>query len=326
MRTLFVIAVAALAGLLPARCQYFVIHDTKEFDFIVDQSSRITQLATGMKFVEGPVWVPRDGGFLLFSDIPANELKKWSVHDELATFRQPSNNANGNCLDRQGRLITAEHSGRRLSIMELDGTVRTLVDQYKGKKFNSPNDVVVKSDGTVWFTDPDYGLGAAPKEQEGNLVFRFEPKSEEIHPVATDFERPNGLCFSPDEKRLFIADSGKRHVRVFDVQSDGQLTGGEVFCRIENGVPDGIRCDATGRVYCTAGDGIHIFGPGGILIAKLIMPETPANLAFGGKDYHTLFVTARTSLYAVRLAVKGAKTRDTATATSARTETMDPAR
>ncbi len=326
MRTLLLIAVAALASLLPARSQYFVIHDTTEFDFIADRSSSIAQLATGMQFVEGPVWVSRDGGFLLFSDIPANELKKWSVGDELATFRQPSNNANGNCLDRQGRLITAEHAGRRLSITELDGTVRTLVDRYNGKRLNSPNDVVVKSDGAVWFTDPDYGLANAPKEQERNMVFRFDPEKQELHPVATDFERPNGLCFSPDEKRLFIADSGKQHIRVFEVQPDARLSGGDVFCRIENGVPDGIRCDATGRLYCAAGDGIHIYGPCGALIAKLIMPETPANLAFGGKDHQTLFVTARTSLYAVRLAVKGARMRDASTAASSSTARTDPAR
>jgi gluconolactonase len=297
------------SALSVASAQYFVIEDQPEFDRVVALSSKLAKLAGDMQFVEGPVWVPAGGGYLVFSDIPDNELKKWSVEEDLATFRKPSNNANGNCLDRQGRLISAEHGGRRLAIAQKDGTLETLVDRYAGNRLNSPNDVVVKTDGTVWFTDPDYGLGSNPKEQAGNFVFRFDPKSKEVRPVATDFEQPNGLCFAPGEKRLYIADSSRsrHHIRVFDVQKDGAVTGGKVFCTIDRGVPDGIRCDAAGRLYSTAGDGIHIFGPDGGRIGKLIVPETPANLAFGGKDYQTLFITARTSLYAIRLGVSGAK-------------------
>jgi len=297
------------SALSVASAQYFVIDDPREFDSVVILSSRLAKLAGDMRFVEGPVWVPAEGGYLVFSDIPANELKKWSAEADLTTFRKPSNNANGNCLDQEGRLISAEHGGRRLVIAQKDGTLETLVDRCEGKRFNSPNDVVVKGDGTVWFTDPDYGLGSNPKEQAGNYVFRFDPKTKDIRPVATDFERPNGLCFAPGEKRLYIADSDRfrHHIRVFDVQKDGTLSGGKVFCTIAPGVPDGIRCDATGRLYSTAGDGIHIFGPDGGKIGKFVVPETPANLAFGGNDYKTLFITARTSLYAIRLGVRGAR-------------------
>jgi gluconolactonase len=297
-------------AILPAlQAQYLVIYDTNEFDRVVMLSSKLGKLAGDMRFVEGPVWVPREGGYLVFSDIPANELKKWSVkEDEIVTFRQPSNHANGNCLDKRGRLITAEHTGRRLSITERNGTVHTLVDQFEGKKLNSPNDVVVKSDGTVWFTDPDYGLGNNPKEQAGNFVFRFDPRKKDLRVVARDFDKPNGLCFSPDERRLYVADSGKpKHIRVFDVLKDGSLAGGDVFCQIERGAPDGIRCDAAGRLYSSGGEGVYVFAPNGKLLGKIMMPESPANLAFGGRDGQTLFITARTSLYAIRLAVKGAR-------------------
>lgn len=297
------------SALSAASAQYFVIEDPQEFDCVVTLNSKLAKLAGDMQFTEGPVWVPAQGGYLVFSDIPANELKKWSVDEDLATFRKPSANANGNCLDREGRLITAEHTGRRLSILQKEGALQTLVDHCAGKRFNSPNDVVVKSDGTVWFTDPEYGLGDNPKEQAGNFVFRFDPNTKDVQPVATDFVRPNGLCFAPGERRLYIADSDRtrRHIRVFDVRQGGTLSGGKVFCAIDRGVPDGIRCDATGRLYSTAGDGIHIFAPDGARIGRIIVPEAPANLAFGGKDYKTLFITARTSLYAIRLGVRGTR-------------------
>jgi gluconolactonase len=304
---------ASLLGLVAGASlqgQFFVMYDTNEFDRVVTLSSKLGKLAGDMQFVEGPVWVPRDGGYLVFSDIPANELKKWSAkEDGVTTFRKPSNHANGNSLDPSGRLVTAEHESRCVTVTDKKGTVKTLVDRFEGKKFNSPNDVVVKSDGSVWFTDPDYGLGNNPKEQEGNFVYRFVPAKKQVHLAARDFDKPNGLCFSPDEKRLYVADSGKpRHIRFFDVQKNGTLAGGEVFAQIDRGAPDGIRCDAVGRLYSTAADGVYIFGPDGKLIGKFIVPETPANLAFGGKDRQTLFITARSSLYAIRLAVKGAKT------------------
>ena len=296
----------------PASAADFDIRDEAAFKSIVARDAKLERLATDMKFTEGPVWVNRGAGYLIFSDIPANELKMFTVTDVvtlLKKYRNPSGNANGNTVDGQGRLITCEHSGRRVSILETDGSLHTLVDRHDGKKFNSPNDAVVKSDGTVWFTDPPYGLPQGEKkEQEGNYVFRFDPTSKMSMIVVKDFDMPNGLCFSPDEKKLYIADSGKpHHIRVFDVQKDGTLTGGGVFCQIDKGVPDGIRCDKEGRVYSSAGDGVHIFAADGKLIGKILVPESPANLCFGGKNGKTLFITARTSLYSIPLLVKGAK-------------------
>jgi gluconolactonase len=183
-----------------------------------------------------------------------------------------------------------------------------LVDEFDGKKFNSPNDVALKSDGTVWFTDPDYGLGQNTREIEGHYDYRFDPKTKQITSVVKDFHKPNGITFSPDEKKLYVADSGKpRHIRVFDVQKDGTLAGGRVFCEIDKGVPDGIRCDNKGRVWSSAGDGVQIFSFDGALIGKILVPETPANLCFGGKDGKTLFITARTSLYSIQTRAEGAK-------------------
>jgi len=284
------------------------IRAAPEFRQVVDPDAKLVKLAGNMKFTEGPVWLDRDGGVLVFSDIPANELKQWTAKGGVTTYRQPSHNANGNTLDRAGHLVTCEHGRRQVSVEEKGGTLRTLVDRFAGKRFNSPNDVVVKTDGTVWFTDPPYGLPSGEaKEQSGNYVYRFDPKTQTITVVAREFDMPNGLCFSPDEKRLYVADSGQpHHLRVFTVQPDGALTGGTVFAVIDNGVPDGIRCDAQGRVYATAGDGIHVFLPDGTLIGKLLVPETPSNLCFGGVDGQTLFITAQTSLYSIPLRGKGA--------------------
>jgi gluconolactonase len=275
---------------------------------LLPADAKVEKLASGLKFTEGPVWT-RDNQ-LVFSDIPADEMKLWSPSERsLKTFRKPSNQANGNTLDRQGRIITCEHAARRVTGTEADGTVRVLVDRFQGKRFNSPNDVVVKSDGTIWFTDPPYGL---PKDQarelEKNFVFCLDPVSGAIKVVAEDFDMPNGLCFSPDEKRLYIADSGKpHHVRAFDVKPDNTLSGGGVFSVIEKGAPDGMRCDERGNLWSTAGDGIDIFSPDGRLIQKIPVPERPANCCFGGEDGKTLFITARTSLYSIRTSVRGAR-------------------
>ena len=298
-----------LASLCFARAANFDVRDEAEFKKIVASDAKLEQLATGMSFTEGPVWLTKDGGCLVFSDIPANELKKWTVLGGLTTFRTPSYNANGNTVDRAGRLISCEHSGRRVSILEKDGMLKTLVDRHDGRKFNSPNDAVVKSDGTVWFTDPPYGLPRGEtKEQQGSFVFRFDPITKATAIAVQDFDMPNGLCFSPDEKKLYAADSGQpRHIRVFDVQKDGLLSGGAVFCQIDQGVPDGIRCDTDGRVWSSTGDGVHIFAPDGNLIGKILVSESPANLCFGGHDGKTLFITARTSLYSIPVLVKGAR-------------------
>jgi gluconolactonase len=277
-----------------------------EFALCVDPAAQVRKLAGDMKFTEGPVWLSRDGGFLVFSDIPADELKRWSAKDGLATFRKPSQNANGNLLDREGRMISCEHSGRRLSILESDGTLGTLVDKFEGKAFNSPNDVAVAADGAVYFTDPDYGLRGKPGEIGGNWVFRFDPKTKTIRVLVKDFDKPNGIAFSPNGRRLYIADSGKpRHIRVFDVEADGGFSNSRVFCTLEQGVPDGIRCDADGRVWSSAGDGVRIYDTSGKLLGTIPVPEVPANLCFGGADRKTLFITARTSLYAIDVRVKG---------------------
>jgi gluconolactonase len=183
----------------------------------------------------------------------------------------------------------------------------TLVDSYQGRKLNSPNDVVVKSDGTIWFTDPDYGLAGRPKEQDGNFVFRYDERSKTLTAVIKDFDKPNGLCFSPDESQLYVADSGTpRHIRVFPVNRDGTLGEGTLFCTIDKGGPDGIRADEAGRIWSSSGDGVQIFSPDGRLVARILLPQAAANLAFGGPQGRTLYMTARTSLYAVETLVRGA--------------------
>ena len=294
-----------LVGLLLAVAQMstdFQIHDEAEFKKLFAPGARVERLATGLRFTEGPAW-HRDG-YLLFSDIPANELKRWDAKGGVATYRAASNNANGNTLDREGRLVTAEHSAHRVSRTGRDGTVETLVDSFEGKPLNSPNDVVVKADGTIWFTDPTYGVAPRKQEQAGKYVYRLDPVSKALTPVVKDFDQPNGLCFSPDEAKLYIADSGKpRHIRVFDVAKDGSLTGGSVFATLDKGAPDGIRCDSAGRVWSSAGDGVQIFAPDGHLIGRVLLPETAANLTFGGAKGTTLYITARTSLYAVETLV-----------------------
>lgn len=297
-----------------AKAADFDIRNATAFEKCVSPSVSLERLGTDMKFLEGPQWIPLNGGFLVFSDIPSNELKKWTPKDGITTFRNPSNNTNGNTLDNKGRLVSAEHSGRRISVTEADGSVNTLIDQFEGKKLNSPNDVVVSRDGLIWFTDPDYGLQSDPvtkqkvgKEQRGEFVFCYDPKTNQTFAVAQDFVKPNGLCFSPDEKKLYVADSGSpRHIRVFDV-NQYTLSNGRIFAQIDKGGPDGIRCDIEGRVWSSAGDGIHIFAESGELIGKILTPESPANLAFGGSGLQTLFITARKSLYSIPVLTKGVR-------------------
>ena len=303
-------AVLAASYILPFAGQSadFDIRIPAEFNRIVSTNAELKKLAGGLKFVEGPVWVAKGKGRLIFSNIPDNELKQWDAANGLATFRTDTHAANGNCLDLKGHLISCEGGARRVSITENDGSVRVLVDQIGGKKFNAPNDVVVKSDGTVWFTDPDYGLGNKPPEVPGMYVYRLEPKTGKIAAVVTDCDHPNGLCFSPDEKRLYVADSGKpHHIKLYDVDKAGKLSGGRIFCVIDKGVPDGIRCDTLGRMFSSAGDGVQIFNLNGELIGKILVPETPANLCFGGRNHRTLFITARTSLYCIDVLAKGDK-------------------
>jgi gluconolactonase len=266
--------------------------------------AKLVKVAGDFKFIEGPVWTEADGGYLVFSDIPADEMKRWDATHGISTYRKPSHQANGNARTRDGTLVTCEHDARRVTI-ERDGKSQGVVDSWQRKKFNSPNDVVVQSDGTIWFTDPPYGV---PKGQQREIdkqnVYRVRDGLATV--VADDFDMPNGLCFSPDESKLYIADSGKpHHIRVFDVQN-GELKNGKVFCVLDNGIPDGIRCDEHGNIWSSAGDGVHVFSPDGQLIGKIPVPETPANLCFGGADGKTLFITARTSLYSIQTNVHGA--------------------
>lgn len=277
----------------------FTVVDEAAFRQLIPADAAVTQLATDLMFVEGPVWIGEDGGYLVFSDIPANELKRWDAANGVQTFRAPSGSANGNTLDLEGRLVTAQHEGR-ISRTEADGTINTVVDTYMGASLSSPNDVVVKSDGTLWFTDPDYGLGDRPQETPGNYVYRLDEAASELTAVVTDTVRPNGLCFSPDESTLYVADSGEpRHIRSFAVNDDGTLSGGDVFATLDEGFPDGIRCDQNGNVWSSSGDGAQIFAPSGDLIGRILLPESSANLAFGGPDGTTVYFTARTSLYSV---------------------------
>ena len=285
----------------------FTVVDEVLFRQLVPSGAQVTHLADGMVFVEGPVWIDENGGYLVFSDLRVDELKRWDASDSVRTFRSPSGVANGNTLDLEGRLVSAQHEGRVSRTME-DGTLVTLVEEHLGNRLSSPNDVVFRSDGTLWFTDPDYGLDGREQETPGNYVYRFDDTTSTLTAVITDMVRPNGLCFSPDETRLYVADSGApRHIRAFDVSPDGTVAEGEVFTTIDRGAPDGIRCDELGNVWSSSGDGAQIFAPSGELIARILLPESAANLAFGGEDGTTVFFTARTSLYSIPSLVHDAR-------------------
>jgi gluconolactonase len=280
------------------------IVDRGAADRLLPKGATVEKLAGGLQFIEGPIWIDAEGGYLVFSDIPANELKRWDRANGVRTFRAPSGSANGNTLDREGLLLSAEHSGR-ISRTEKNGTVATVVDAFEGAKLSSPNDVVVKRDGTIWFTDPTYGIGTRKQETPGNYVYRFDPATSRVTPVVRDAVMPNGLCFSTDERTLYVADSGKpRHIRAFTVDGTGALDAGRVFAAIDKGGPDGIKCDEFGNVWSSTGDGVQVFAPDGRLVARVLLPESAANLAFGGPQGRTLFMTARTSLYAIETLVR----------------------
>lgn len=283
----------------------FDILDQAEFNKIFPKDAKVQKLATGFMFIEGPVWISQGGGYLVFSDIPANEMKRWDAAGGVKTFRKPSGSANGNTLDREGRSLSAQHDGL-LTRTEKDGRVVTIADKFEGKALHAPNDVVVKSDGTIWFTDPDYVTreGVTP----GKNVYRLDEKASKLTAVVTGFEKPNGLCFSPDERTLYVAEAGSAHaIRAFPVNANGTLGTMRPFAVLDSRFPDGIRCDAAGRVWSSAGDGIHIFSPSGALIAKILVPEGPANLGFGGPKGTTVFITSGTSLFSVEALVGAAK-------------------
>lgn len=284
-------------------------------------TAKLDLLYTGCRWAEGPAWFAASKT-LIWSDIPNNRMLRLDAcNNGVSEFRKPSNNSNGNSVDRQGRLITCEHGGRRVTRTEIDGAISIVADQYKGKKLNSPNDVVVHSDQSVWFTDPTYGIDSdyegnkAPSEQAGSFVYRVDPGTGAVSIAADDFVKPNGLAFSPDEKILYIVDTGRTHVpngpahiRRFSVSAKGTLKGGEVFAECTTGLFDGLRLDDEGRIWTSAGDGVHCYNPDGTLLGKVRVPEIVANICFGGEKLNYLYICGTTSLYGIRLKVNGAKT------------------
>lgn len=265
-------------------------------------------LATNFEFTEGPVWLPE--GALLFSDIPANRTYRWTESTGAGVWREPTGNANGMTLDHEGRLLTCEHSGRRVSRIAPDGTAETVVDRYQGKRLNSPNDIVVKSDGVIYFTDPPYGIAPEEREQPCNGVYRVLGDNT-IELLLDDFDRPNGLAFAPDESILYVDDSPRRHVRAFDVRADGTLANSRIVADMDHpqpGSPDGMKIDEEGTLYVTGATGVWVFEPSGTLLGVIAFPERPANCAWGDDDRRSLYVTARTSLYRIRTKVAGLST------------------
>ena len=278
---------------------------------LVDPEAVVEQLATGCQFTEGPLWHATER-FLLFSDIPANKMRRWDTDSGMTVFRDPSGKSNGLTYDKGGHLIACEHANRRVSRTTADGQVITIASHYEGKRLNSPNDVVVKSDGSIYFTDPPYGLSAAygtesEKELDFQGVYRLSPNGGTLTLLVDDFDRPNGLCFSPDESILYINDTERMHIRAFDVQPDGTIANGRVFGEEEGdtGKPDGMKVDTHGNVYLTGPDGIWVFAPDGTHLGIILIPERAANLAWGGDDWKSLFITASTSLYRVACKVAG---------------------
>ena len=290
----------------------------ERFRHCIRSSARIEKLYEGSRWAEGPAYFPAHRA-LIWSDIPNDRLLRWDeTTGQVGVFRSPANYSNGNTVDRKGRLVTCEHGGRRVTRTEHDGTITVITDRYDGKRYNSPNDVVVKSDGTIWFTDPTYGIDTdyeghkAEAEQDGSHVYRVD-RDGSVTRVNDTFVRPNGLAFSPDETKLYIVDSGRthvkdgpRHIRVFDVGPKGGLSGGEIFA--DNGNYDGLRLDTDGRVWTSATDCVHCYEPDGTLLGKIMIGEPVSNVCFGGPKRNRLFITATTSLYSVMLAVNGAKT------------------
>ncbi|WP_313602562.1 SMP-30/gluconolactonase/LRE family protein [Rhizobium sp.] len=294
----------------------YEIHDDR-FRFLIVPTSPLDELHSECRWAEGPVWFA-DQGSLIWSDNPNERMLRWVEGGGVSVFRSASNFSNGNTRDRQGRLVTCEHGTRRVTRTEIDGSITVLADSYQGKRLNSPNDVVVRSDGSIWFTDPTYGIMSnyegyrADPEQETRNVYRLDPQTGEIDAVVTDFGQPNGLAFSPDEAILYVADSSSshdpdrpRHIRAFDVVDGRKLANSREYCTIDTGLPDGFRVDVYGNIWTSAGDGVHCFGPDGKLLGKILIPQTVANVTFGGPRRNRLFITATRSLYAVYTATIG---------------------
>ncbi len=292
----------------------------KRFSRLVHGNCHLEKLWTGCRWAEGPAYFPA-GKYLVWSDIPNDRVMRYDETDgSVSVFLQPAGNHNGHTVDRQGRLLAAEHGGRCVSRIEHDGSRTVLASHVDGKRLNSPNDVIVKSDDSIWFTDPTYGIDshyegdAAPSELDGSHVYRIDAATGEIAAVAQDFVKPNGLAFSPDESKLYIVDTGATHIedgpreiRVFDVASDGKtLANGRHFASCPVGLFDGLRVDTQGNVWTSTGEGVHCYDPDGTLLGKIKVPEVVANVCFGGPKRNRLYICGTTSLYATYVNAQGA--------------------
>jgi len=288
------------------------------FKAFVLPNAPLELLADGFRWLEGPVWFA-DHQCLLMSDLPNDRIMRYSDNGGISVFRQPAGFANGHTRDREGRLISCSHQHRCITRTELDGTITVLADRYAGRRLNAPNDVVVKSDGTIWFTDPHYGIntdyeGGKQLAELPPSVYRLDPANGSLALVADDFQGPNGLCFSADENLLYISETGLQfapdpvqHIRVFDVTNRAGLSNGRVFHTITPGAADGLRCDEHGNLWSSAADGVHCIGPAGDLLGKIHVPSTVANLTFGGRNRSRLFICAGRELYAIYLNQRGAQ-------------------
>jgi gluconolactonase len=292
----------------------------ERFKKLAHGNVHLEKLYTGCRWAEGPAYFAA-GKYLVWSDIPNDRVMRFDETDgSVSVFLAPAMNHNGHSVDREGRMVSCEHRGRCISRIEHDGSRKVLADRFKGKKLNSPNDLVVKSDGSIWFTDPTYGIDseyegdAAPSEIGASNVYRLDPANGEVTAVATDFIKPNGLAFSPDEKQIYIADTGishvedgPKHIRVADVSADGRTLGSaKLFATCTTGVFDGFRLDAKGNIWTSAGDGVHVYAPDATLIGKIKIPEVVANVCFGGPKRNRLYICGTTSLYAIYVNAQGA--------------------
>jgi gluconolactonase len=282
------------------------------FTQVVGGRIEFERIAGDCLFTEGPLWHPA-GRYLLWSDMPGDHLRRWSATDGVSTFRKPCNKSNGLTWDRQGRLLACEHASSQVSRTEADGRIVPLATHFDGKTLNSPNDIVCAGDGSIYFSDPPYGRAefyGVPRPQELAFqgVFRVGPDPKSPVLLADDFDRPNGLCFSLDGRRLFVNDTARQHIRVFDVKADGNLSSGKIWAETTGegkGAPDGMKIDSTGHVYCTGPGGIHVFTPDAQCLGVIHTPEYVANFAWGDADYRSLYVTASTSVYRIRVATPG---------------------
>jgi gluconolactonase len=284
----------------------------KRFEAVVGRSVAFEKLATGFIFTEGPLW-HRHERYLLFSDMPGDHLRRWSATEGVTTFRKPCNKSNGLAWDNDGRLIACEHASSHLTRTEKDGSITVLASHHDGKELNSPNDVVVKSDGAIYFSDPTYGrkehFGVPrPLQLSFRGVYRVSPDGRSLTLLADDFAQPNGLCFSLDEKTLFVNDTDRQHIRAFDVRPDGTLANNRVWAETVGegaGAPDGMKIDSAGNVYSCGPGGIHVFAPDAACLGVIRVPEYVANFCWGDDDFQSLFIAASTSIYRIRVSVPG---------------------